>query len=76
MHIQICDHFRGPVIADVRRKRRLVMSVLAALLVLASSADGDRVIPSVTVKGNIATRVVFKGAAGETPRVGTPRRSC
>lgn len=41
------------------------MSVFAALLVLALSADGERVIPSVTVKGNIATRVVFKGAAGD-----------
>src|SRR4029077_4169272 len=49
----------------VRRKRRFVMSVFAALLVLASSADGERVIPSATVKGNIATRVVFKGASSD-----------
>ena len=38
------------------------MSVLVALLALVPSSDGDRVVPAATVTGNIATRVVFKGA--------------
>jgi hypothetical protein len=41
------------------------MSVLVALLALVSWADDERVVPSATVKGNIATRVEFKEADGD-----------